>query len=359
MTDKGAEAIVEAAHHWRATLWRGGTTEADRKAFADWLAQDPRHEAAYARASTVWAALGGLDPGEIEDRHKRKALREWWVEGRDGLWGLASRRPLGAIGALAACAAVFLAAVLFSPQMRAPSVENAAPAWVTFETGVGDVQEVRLSDGSVATLGAASRLDVRIAAGERRLRLLDGAAYFDVAPDPDRPFAVEAGDLRAVALGTEYAVRHSAGVTRVSVAEGRVEVSYPVIVKARRLGLRAAEELTAGEQVAATSAAGLSEVTRAPLRSIGAFREKRLVYAGAALSEIVADARRYSHVPVEYAPGESEDAFISASFRGDQLDRLFAKLPDLFPVAVDLSDPSRIRIEPAPDERRGPPGSQP
>lgn len=62
---------------------------------------------------------------------------------------------------------------------------------------------------------------------ERRITLLRGEAYFDVAKNPSRPFVVDDGSLTAKALGTHYSVRTAGGVLpqEVQVEEGRVEVA--------------------------------------------------------------------------------------------------------------------------------------
>ncbi|WP_353719257.1 FecR domain-containing protein [Dyadobacter sp. 676] len=54
-----------------------------------------------------------------------------------------------------------------------------------------------------------------------------GEGFFDVKPDPSRPFIIYTGDLQTKVLGTSFNVRAIPGeaVFKVSVATGRVEVS--------------------------------------------------------------------------------------------------------------------------------------
>ncbi len=59
---------------------------------------------------------------------------------------------------------------------------------------------------------------------ERRIELQEGEAYFTVAKDPGRPFVVEAGDKRVVAIGTQFAVRREGGEVRVVVTEGSINL---------------------------------------------------------------------------------------------------------------------------------------
>jgi transmembrane sensor len=77
-------------------------------------------------------------------------------------------------------------------------------------------------DGSTVTLRPHSRL-VRLD-GERAYRL-EGEALFDVVPDPDAPFTVEAGPADVRVLGTRFVVSTWGERAEVFVEEGRVRVS--------------------------------------------------------------------------------------------------------------------------------------
>ncbi|MBL7395987.1 FecR domain-containing protein, partial [Escherichia coli] len=57
------------------------------------------------------------------------------------------------------------------------------------------------------------------------VRLLRGEAAFTVAPNPNRPFTVEAGGGSTTALGTRFIVRRDGVQTRVSVTEHAVRVA--------------------------------------------------------------------------------------------------------------------------------------
>lgn len=87
-----------------------------------------------------------------------------------------------------------------------------------------------LPDGSTLQLDALGSVEVRYFATRREVRLAQGAAFFEVARDPQRPFAVQAGEVRVVVLGTRFGVEVSplaeGGGQRVTVQveSGRVRV---------------------------------------------------------------------------------------------------------------------------------------
>jgi ferric-dicitrate binding protein FerR (iron transport regulator) len=100
-----------------------------------------------------------------------------------------------------------------------------------YHSGNQDRVTVTLDDGTAVTLGARSKIvyPERFRGGERRIEM-EGQAWFQVAPDAERPFVVETrGGLDVTALGTAFEVfeNESRSFTEVILAEGRVKVDYP------------------------------------------------------------------------------------------------------------------------------------
>ena len=93
-----------------------------------------------------------------------------------------------------------------------------------FSTRIGQVASIPLRDGSSVMLNTASKVRVDLTARERRVDLERGEAFFEVAKDPARPFVVEAGSKRVIAVGTKFSVRRSADDVKIAVTEGKVRV---------------------------------------------------------------------------------------------------------------------------------------
>ncbi|WP_316834170.1 FecR family protein [Pedobacter nutrimenti] len=99
----------------------------------------------------------------------------------------------------------------------------------TLNTDRGETFEVRLPDGSLVWLNAASSLTYRVALtvkGERRVKL-DGEAYFEVAKDKQHPFVVESSGQRITVLGTHFNINSYPDEvdTRTTLLEGSVQVN--------------------------------------------------------------------------------------------------------------------------------------
>jgi ferric-dicitrate binding protein FerR (iron transport regulator) len=90
-------------------------------------------------------------------------------------------------------------------------------------------KEIQLSDGSVVTLSAHSRLQYKKDfTGNQRDVYLDGKAVFRVAKDKHRPFTVYSGAISTTALGTVFTVNTLVDKKHISVKlfEGKVVVRH-------------------------------------------------------------------------------------------------------------------------------------
>lgn len=92
-----------------------------------------------------------------------------------------------------------------------------------------ELMEKRLADGSNVTLRADAQLTFSDDFNqERREVSLRGEAFFDVAPDADRPFIIKAEQTAIRVLGTSFNVKAKKKdvVTEIVVVSGKVEVIY-------------------------------------------------------------------------------------------------------------------------------------
>ena len=94
----------------------------------------------------------------------------------------------------------------------------------SFSTAFGEQKTVVLADGSTATLDTDTQLKVSFSARTRRVTLEKGQAFFSVAHQPERPFAVAAGNGVVTALGTVFSVRRDQQTITVTLVTGKVAV---------------------------------------------------------------------------------------------------------------------------------------
>lgn len=340
--------VSRAAHDWRALLSSPSAKDEDRRAFEAWLAADIRHEEAYDRAVTLWAAYDHLHKEDIDEDLMRPTAME--------RWSLLIERPRSTLAArhfkLAAAAVVI--AVVATPVILTVVSESERPAAVsepaiaTYSTKTGETMTVTLGDGTIATLGAMTEIETALSGDARRVLLKGGAALFEVSHDEARPFSVRAGDLAAKALGTAFDVRNNGGVVRIAVADGEVEVAYPFFLFGWRTPLKTRETLEVGQQTAATVDDGLRSIQSIPADQVGAWRDDWLVYHDAPLNELIADANRYDSRRIVLEDGSETlgKLTMTGSFSGADIDAMLSMLALSFPVTIDRSGADTVLIRP-------------
>lgn len=99
----------------------------------------------------------------------------------------------------------------------------------TLSTANGETYQVRLPDGSMVWLNAASSITYSanlLQHGKRRVRL-DGEAFFEIAKDRSKPFVVESKGQQVEVLGTHFNVNAYANEesTNTVLVEGSVQVT--------------------------------------------------------------------------------------------------------------------------------------
>lgn len=195
----------------------------------------------------------------------------------------------------------------------------------------GQLQRHLLPDESLLTLDALSRVELQYFASRRAVRLEEGAAFFEVARDAERPFTVQAGAVRVRVLGTRFGVEITSlksGEQRVDieVESGRVEVETAPGVPA--------QALEAGDSVQVQ--AGTMRRRRMAAQDAAAWREGALIFQDAPLHEALARISRYSVLTLHLSP-DAADLRVSGRLRIAQALAWLEALPRVMPVLVRSS----------------------
>jgi transmembrane sensor len=164
-----------------------------------------------------------------------------------------------------------------------------------FSTRRGQQQRLILPDGSPLRLDTATQIEVTFHRSHREVRLLQGQAFFEVAPDRARPFHVQADAVQVTVVGTRFSARLTpevpgrAGV-EVAVDHGRVRV-------APGDGSRAVWQpllLEAKQRAVFDAAGGLRSVERVPAGGAAPWRERLLSIDNRPLAQALAELERYA-----------------------------------------------------------------
>ncbi|NYZ13153.1 FecR family protein [Azospirillum sp. RWY-5-1] len=294
---------LEEALDWFVRLQADGAGPAERAAFTAWHGADPRHARAWALTEAMWASPTFARALEASAPAPRAT-----TVGRRGV----GRR-------LAACAAALLVAVGVGWALDLPLRLQA-----DHRTATGGRASVALADGSRVLLDTRTALADDVDGVERHARLLEGTAFFEVAPDSTRPFQVAAGPATVTVVGTAFAVRYVDGRVTVTVREGVVEVHGtppgPVV------------RLRPGEQVEVTDG-GIGESRKVDLTASLAWMDGWLVFEDRPLGAVLAELDRY-HPGVIVVPAGLAGVRVTGSYRLDDPVRTTAMLAGLVHAEV-------------------------
>ena len=250
-----SEQAQEEAASWFARLQGENVSLEERAAFASWLETSPENAREFGILEQIWSSSAHLAP-----RAK--------VRSRPLLHGVAML-----IGV------VFLGGWLL----------RSAPGELVV-TGIGERKHLQLSDGSELDLAPRTRLHFHLDKEQRQIELHEGQIAINVAADPQRPLEIVAAGNRIRDIGTRFAVETGAKQTRVSVAEGVVEV-------------RPAENDMATQRLVAGEEASIIDGKIGPVLAVDrgmllAWTKGQLAFEGKPLSEVIATLNRFRKTPI-------------------------------------------------------------
>lgn len=304
------ELRSEAAHWYNQHL-AGDMTLEDEYRFRDWINRSDAHRGAYKEIDRAWYVAGttASDLARSDDP----------VPARVG----SSRSKV-----FAAVASILLVAGIGWLSLGGlPFGERDHPAQA-FQTETGQRATVTLPDGSIVLLDSETDMRFMDLPDERRVRLLRGRAYFEVASDSSRPFVVHAAGKTVRAIGTAFEVSMAHGELTVVLVEGKVRVEDATETEN-------GTDMTPGRQLVIDTDRRWT-LTNADVEKEIGWTEGRLIFMHDPLSEAVAEVNRYSTRKLTFKDGTIPDREIVGVFTAGDVDG-FIKALELNRVAKQVS----------------------
>jgi transmembrane sensor len=335
--NRNREDAESAAAAWIARRERDDWSEATEARLRAWIDEDMNHRAAWLRLNAAWQQTERLralsttsSPGTIPARDEIRLPFDQPAH-KEALQTIPQKKRYRALAAAAVLAALAIGAAYLASMK--PS----------YHTAIGALQAVPLADGSRVTLNTNTQIHVAVSQSERHIDLEQGEAYFEVAKDPSRPFVVDAGSKRIIAVGTQFSVRRDAGDVQVIVTEGVVRVEdrqRPAGSKLPNVTL-----LTAGGIAHARSDGVL--VQRKPLADVEqamSWRSGYLIFDQTPLAQAVAEFNRYNTRQIVVESPSVASIPVGGNFRAANVDAFVRLIESDFPV-VSIQQGDRIILK--------------
>lgn len=288
------DAVLEQAAIWQARVREADPAtpqgQAIRASFQAWLQEDEAHRRAFAEMEQLWDKLEAPVASQMGGNRPPANTTVAPLQGRDAQPSsapAAARKPVSLARWAAAASLLLAISVGIGWQQDWPTRWQA-----DYVTAVGEQQRIDAADGSTITLNTHSALALDYTPQERRVRLLRGEAWFEVAPNPERPFVVETGNGQVTVTGTRFNVRLDQQQAVVSLDEGSV------VLSADPAGAGPVR-LAAGQQ-ATLSGTGISKPRAFDSTQVTGWTRGQFVFYNAPLSAVVETLNRYhpAHIAI-------------------------------------------------------------
>jgi len=309
--EREQQALYEAAG-WMTRLAEGPPAPEVLAGLRAWLDADPLHARAMEQVEEQWRLARHLAPAPAPRRT------------------VAPRYQVGLAFAAAALAVVFM--------LVRPLYGEAH-----FATGIGEVRDVTLADGSQIHLDADSMIDVRYQLLSREVHLSRGAGEFTVAHNRWRPFTVAAGAAEIRVTGTHFLVRRDRDGASAYLISGGIELLDA------KTGERKAV-LHPGT-AATVSASGALSVQASDGSKDKAWLSGKLLFDQATLSEALDQFRPYGPVSVQLASDELRGLRISGLYSSNDLRGFLQSVATLYPLRLSAAADGGVLVEKLPGKK--------
>ena len=298
MKDSIESQIARQAANYVVAVYSGDMSAEQESQFYDWLEQSARHKREYHNQLALF----------------EQAPENFIPKNKNHFWKV-----------LSAVAAMLLVAVLWL------QVEQFIPAQATqYASALGEQKTLTLSDGSKLTLNTDSRIAVSFDEQTRKVDLIQGEVFFDVAKDITRPFVIEAGEQTISVLGTAFNVYLQEQTTTVSVTHGLVSVdtqekgTEPHLLKAN---MKAAFN---------NKTAAITQLSANELSSLLSWREGVYKANNTRLDTLVNELNRYRSRKITFTDPSAKQLKVSGVFELNNSDEAVKGLSLILPIKVTL-----------------------
>jgi transmembrane sensor len=199
----------------------------------------------------------------------------------------------------------------------------------TIYAPLGSRVSFNLPDGTVGMLNSGSYLSYSLPFNKNRNVKLEGEAWFEVNPDQDHPFIINAGDSKVKVLGTKFNVSAypAEDFIEVVVSDGKVEFlvnegkEKAIVVPSQRLVYRNKK---------------LNTSITDP-EKYRAWTEGKLVFRGDPMGEVARRIERWYNVKIIVSDKELDKYSFRATFEDDKLEDVMKFLAMTSPISYKIT----------------------
>lgn len=334
----------EQAARWLARSQDKDFTSDDLKALNAWLEEDPANRAAFEEMGAVWDQVEGMEHVfNSEEKHTCSDLPvtsqpTGRLRGAKRILPriLTGNRKVALVGAVMA-----VLVLLCLPVIKSHLVDQPEKLYA-YQTVAGEQKIVTLSDGSVLKMNVSSQISVHITGHNRQVEMGEGEVFFQVKPDPDRPFEVSTPSGLVQVLGTAFNVKNRRGKVSVDVDHGRVQVqgnpASPTDMKTKEM------TLSSGQGVDINPSGRLVKLRQSNIKQVLAWRQKQAVFKNTPVGDVLHELELYHNVKITLVSDELESKGITGTFDMSKLEQTLELIAMAASLKIEKESDSTIKL---------------
>jgi transmembrane sensor len=360
--------LITEACAWIAQLESESMKSDDLAAFKEWVERSPAHKKEIKRLAYLSSDLNVLTDMALPLRAAADKRRK--ISSLD----LKLRKPnLQYLTGIICLCMVFFFSEKWIYQNDIPVNEP-----LLYTTVIGEHREILLSDGTILDLNTDSEIEVDYSLQRRKVRLIKGEAFFEVAHNTNRPFIVYAGENSVRAVGTAFVVRLMPKKFEVTVTEGKIKLSQkalnePIVNDDKNQlddSIQSQHELSglyeesifleAGEKVVYDKSFQnylqdelVETVSERDIKRMLSWQDGLLDFSDTPLIEVINDLSRYTSMKIEISDPELRELKFGGLFRTNELQALFDALETTYDIKIERINERHVRISRISDVNNG------
>jgi transmembrane sensor len=238
----------------------------------------------------------------------------------------------------------------------APSFSNEQIAQSqSYKTDIGKQARFVLADGTNIQLNTNSVVNVTYTEQQRKITLVRGEAYFEVAKDKTRPFTVTAGKKSFTALGTIFNVQKKSDLAmELVVTEGRVlitKASEPLETITNSFNISSIDKLP-GTLVVSGEKATIEHNLTSPVKKVSldqvqrdlAWQQGMLIFEGEPLAQALMEVGRYTETQFKITEPHLANLKVAGYFKAGDIEGLLASLESNFNITSTQGANNTIKL---------------
>ena len=195
----------------------------------------------------------------------------------------------------------------------------------------------KFDDGSKIFLNSGTKITYPENFKEDRKITLEGEAFFEVAPNPEKPFRIKSGTIETKVLGTSFNINaYAKGREKISVNSGVVQVTY---------GNNSSQKVTLTKNMQISFYKdNTPAITKMNSDNYNAWTNDIIVLDKTSLGETAKILENWYDVHIEFADPSLKKFTISGKFKEEKLETVLQSIALIKDLEINYKNPKSIII---------------